>query len=75
MSSKSGEHECSGVNAWIWETERLIEEMKAVPSDPGIDWVRGRLEEAVERKRRLAGLLLHWVVEKWQCLSAMASRN
>ncbi len=25
---------------WIWETEQLIEEMKAAPSDSGIDWVR-----------------------------------
>ena len=40
---------------WIWETERLIEEMKATPNDGNIDWVRGMLEEAVERKRRLLG--------------------
>ena len=38
---------------WIWELERLIEEMQAAPKDPGIDWVRVMLEEAVERKRRL----------------------
>ncbi len=31
----------SEAEAWIWilETERLIEEMKAAPSDPGIDCV------------------------------------
>ena len=48
----------SEAEAWIWllETERLIEEMKAAPSDPGLDWVRGMLEEAVKRKRRLLGL-------------------
>ena len=47
----------SEAEAWIWmvETERLIEEMKAAPSDPGIDWVRGMLEEKLKRKRRLLG--------------------
>ncbi len=49
----------SEAEAWTWilETERLIEQMKSTPSDPGIDWVRGMLEEAVERKRRLLGLI------------------
>ncbi len=48
----------SEAEAWTWilETKRLIEEMKAAPSDPGIDWVRDMLEETVERKRRLLGL-------------------
>ncbi len=48
----------SEAEAWIWilETERLIEEMKAAPSDPGLDWVRGMLEEKLKRKRRLLGL-------------------
>ncbi len=48
----------SETEAWIWilETERLIEEMKAAPRDPGIDWVRGMLEEKLKRKRRLFGL-------------------
>ena len=30
-------------------------------SDPGIDWVRDMLEEAVERKRRLLGLFGGWI--------------
>jgi hypothetical protein len=48
----------SAAEAWTWilETERLIEEIKAAPSDPGIDWVRRMLEKTVERKRRLLGL-------------------
>ncbi len=48
----------SEAEAWIWilETERLIEEMKAAPSDPGIDWVRAMLEEKLKRKGRLLGL-------------------
>ncbi len=53
----------SEAEAWIWilETEQLIEEMKAAPSDSGLDWVRGMLEEAVERKRRLLGLFGGWI--------------
>jgi hypothetical protein len=49
----------SEAEAWIWmvETERLIEEMKAAPSDPGIDWVRDMLEEKLRRKRRPLGLI------------------
>ncbi len=48
----------SEAEAWTWilETERLIEEMKAAPSDSGIDWVRGMLEEKLKRKWRLLGL-------------------
>ncbi len=48
----------SEAEAWTWilETEQLIEEMKAAPSDSGIDWVRGMLEEKLKRKRRLLGL-------------------
>ena len=48
----------SEAEAWTWilETEWLIGEMKSTPCDPGIDWVRGMLEEAVKRKRRLLGL-------------------
>ncbi len=47
----------SEAEAWTWilETERLIEEMKVAPSNPGIDWVRGMLEEKLKRKRRLLG--------------------
>ena len=48
----------SETEAWIWilETDQLIEEMKAAPSDSGIDWVRGMREEKLKRKRRLLGL-------------------
>ncbi len=48
----------SEAEAWTWilETEQLIEEMKAAPSDSGLDWVRGMLEEKLKRKRRLLGL-------------------
>ncbi len=47
----------SEAEAWTWilETERLIEEMRAVPNDPGIDWVRGMLEEKLKWKRRILG--------------------
>jgi hypothetical protein len=37
------------------ETERSIEETQAAPSNPGIDWVRRMLEEAVARKQRHVG--------------------
>ena len=53
----------SEAEAWIWilETERLIEEMTAAPSDPDIDWVRAMLEEKLRRKRRPLGLFGGWI--------------
>ncbi len=50
-------HSEAEVWAWILETERLIEEMKAAPNNPSIDWVQSMLEEVVERKRRQLGFI------------------
>jgi len=37
---------------WIAGTEELIARMRSAPPDAKLDWVRGMLEQAVERKRR-----------------------